>query len=126
MLRGKALLVGVSSVPWLIGYLVQEMEDGGIAVDTETSVAAESGFGTLYWDFRDDAWVAKVKTAGGCHIKRAAIRSRMRTPGDPLHGMNRADAKAAAHEELCAWREAMLRGEVDDAGAPAAGETFLV
>ena len=127
VLRGKAMLLGVSSVPWLIGYMAQEMEDGGVAMDVEASVGAESGSGTVFWDFRDDAWVAKVKADDGEYVtKRAFIRSRMRTPGDRLYGMSRSDAKAAAHEEVCAWREAALRGEVDDAGAPADAETFRV
>ena len=127
VLRGKALLLGVSSVPWLMGYLVQEMEDGGVAVDVEASVDAEPGAGTIFWDFRDEAWVAKVRTDTGEYItKRAAIKSRMRTPGDSLHGMSRNEAKEAAREELCAWREAAQRGEVDDADASADAETFHV
>ena len=40
--------------------------------------------------------------------------------------MSRNEAKEAAREELCAWREAAQRGEVDDAGASADAETFLV
>ena len=127
VLRGQRLLLALSSVPWLVKYLAQELEDGGVAVEEEASAAADAGAGTIFWDFRDDAWVAKVRRDGGDYVtKRAAIKSRMRTPGDRLHGMTRSDAKAAAHEEVCVWREAALRGEVDDAGAPADAETFLV
>ena len=127
VLRGKSLLLGVSSVPWLIGYLVQEMEDGGVVVETKASVDAESSSSSMYWDFRDTAWIARVQLDGQKELcKRVYLKTRMRTPGDRLHGMSRSDAKAAAHEELVAWREAALRGEVDETGAPAAAETFRV
>ena len=126
VLRGKALLLGVSSVPWLIGYLMQEMEDGGVAMEAEASADAEPGPGTVYWEFRDESWVAKVRTHWSYLVKRFPIRSRMQTPGDPLHGMGRKEAKEAAHEEAVAWREAALRGEVEETGAPAAAATVCV
>ena len=126
VLQGKTLLLGVSSVPWLIGYLMEEMEDEGVAMEAEASADAEPGPGTIYWDFRDESWVAKVRTHWSYLVKRFPIRSRMQTPGDPLHGMSRKDAKEAAEKEAVAWFEAALRGEVEETGAPAAAATVCV
>ena len=123
VVRGQSLLLGVSCVPWLIKYLAQELEDGGVAVEEEASAAADVSAGTIYWDFRDSAWVAKVKTPGGeCLSKRVSMYRRMRTPGDRLHGLSRSDAKAAALEEIRSWREAALQGLLapEDAAADAA------
>ena len=127
VLRGKTLLLGVSSVPWLIKYLAQELQDGGVAVEEEASAAADVATGTIFWDFRDNAWVAKVKTPDGEYVsKRTGICRRMRTPGDRLYGLSRSDAKAAAHEELSAGREAALQGLLAPADAAADAASFHV
>ena len=127
VLRGQRLLLGVSSVPWLVKYLAQELEDGGVAVEEEASAAADASAGTIYWDFRDSAWVARAKTPGGENVtKRTSIHRRMTTPGDSLCGLSRTDAKAAAHEELRSWREAVLEGQLAPEGAAADVASFRV
>ena len=46
----------------------------------------------------------------------------MSTPGDSLYGLNRADAKAAAFEELRLWHQAASEGQSapEDAAADVA------
>ena len=115
----------MSSVPWLIKYLAQELEDGGVAVEEEASAAAdvEAAQPKIFWAFRDNRWTARVKTPAGEKLENSiCINRRMRTPGDRLHSRSRPEAKAAAFEELRCWREAALQGLVaaEDAAADAA------
>ena len=99
--------------------MAQELEDGGVAVEEEASAAADAGAGTIYWDFRDSAWVARAKTPGGENVtKRTSIHRRMTTPGDSLCGLSRTDAKAAAHEELRSWTRPSWRASSHQRAQP--------
>ena len=133
--RGTKLLLAVSSVPWLIKYLAQELEDGGVAVEEEASAVADEAAaaaspGTIFWDFRDSAWVARAKrpsgTGEGYVSRRVAIARRMLTPGDSLYGLTRTDAKAVAFEELRLWREAVSEGQLAPEDAAADVASFRV
>ena len=99
----------------------------GVTIEEDASAGADVGTSTIFWDFRDSAWIVRVRTPGGEHITKCThIHRRMRTPGDRLHGMSRSEAKAAAHEELCSWCEAALQGQVVGEDAAAGAVLFRV
>ena len=48
VLRGKAMLLAVASVPWLIRYLAQELEDGGVPVAEDGDGTQDAAGGTIF------------------------------------------------------------------------------
>ena len=107
VLRKKELLLDVAALPWLLGYLQREMEDGPVIAEDDDDEKKPRGE-CIYWDFHNSSWVARATTPDGeSRMRRAPITARMREVADALHGLSRAEAKQAAYEELREWVTSM-------------------
>ena len=119
VLRRKKLFLSVAALPWLLGYLQAELEDGVVIAEDVQEEEKEAEH-KVWWDFRDSTWVARRRLPSGeCVWKRGPITARMRDAEDVLYGMSREDAKRAVYEELRAWLQG---GEVQEASPAAAAD----
>lgn len=103
VVRKRGLFLDVLALPWLFEYLRREMTDGPV-IEEDSEDDQDAGRACVYWDFHNDCWLARKKTADGQFIvKRGPVERRMRTVGDALHGLTRDQAKRAVHDELREW-----------------------
>ena len=122
--RNKIMLER-SALPWLLKYIQEEMESGGVPpVELpHSSSSASQRDCSLYWDFRDDCWVASVRPQHADGKKRRGpVMSRIHKKGDVCFRMTRAEAKRHVKQELEEWLKAegcTLPGESDSAPADA-------
>ena len=73
----KKMWLACRSLPWLVAYLHNEKESGGVP-SIPTSEVAESQH-LIKWDFRDDLWVARVKSPSGrLYRRRSGYRRRQK------------------------------------------------
>ena len=115
----RRLWLDIESLPWLIQYVKEEKESGGVApveekdirgggeqADSEASAGAETF--RIYWNFRDDGWVARARTVSGSWLQASrGVKRRQKTDGVDFQ-----TAKKIVYEEMEAWVAAVRAGEI--------------
>ena len=99
---GKKLFIDSSSLSWLLQYLRDQVEAQNVpAVAGKDDIANGS---CLYWDFRDQAWQARVLQPDGSYVRRqGAIKRRMSSDGDRCHGLSFEEARQVVKSEMELW-----------------------
>ena len=113
----RRLWVGVEFLPWLLQYLSDEKESGGVAPVEDAPDSSKVLERTrIYWNFRDDRWEARAQDpTGNCVRTSRGVRQHQKT-----HGVDFQTAKKQAREELDAWVQAVHKGEHVEGDADAA------
>ena len=102
------LMLAQDAVPWLLKYVNAEMESGSVPpIDDGDSSAGSQQDCKIYWDFRDDCWIAETRAQDSEGKKRRGpVNSRLANKEDECFGMSRAAAKRHVLNELVAWLRA--------------------
>ena len=68
--RGRVWLE-VDALPWLVSYIRAEKEAGGVAPlqDDASAVAEANQSSRIYWNFRDDCWIARAQGVDGAWLQ---------------------------------------------------------
>ena len=105
----RRLCLHVDALPWLIQYIRDEKESGGVAAVEDTrEEAEEEETSRIYWNFRDGNWIARARAVDGSRLQ-ASRGIKRRQKADAL-GFEA--AKEAVYHELEEWVEAVRAGEV--------------
>ena len=103
MKKGRFLWLEMDALPWLVHALRQEYDTGGLPSPPPEQLVSGQASSGIYWDFRDDRWIAKVVDHTGEIAKRSgAVRRRMVKTGD-LCKLTFLQAKARVYDEMAAW-----------------------
>jgi hypothetical protein len=106
---GQKMRMEVNALPWLINYLLDELESAGVEAVLESPKKEDAA---IWWDFRDECWAGRLKTPGGQRVRRtASVRRRMADIN--FSEMSFEEAKTAVYEEF-----AMTLAEADRDAAP--------
>ena len=109
----KKTWLACRSLPWLIAYLHREKEMGGVPA---VAAPAEECRHLIKWDFRDDLWVARVKSPDGrLYRRRGGYRRRQKVEGDACYGLCDREAKQIVFDELQEWVATVQSGRASDA-----------
>ncbi len=98
--QGRKLYVELDALPWFVSRLRAEYVGEPEPESSENSGSPTRG--NIWWDFRDESWVARMADSR----IRVSVRPRMR-PGFDFAGLSFDDARARALEEI--------KGKVDAA-----------
>ena len=105
--KQRRLWAHVDALPWLIEYIREEKELGGVE-PVESSSVEESQSPSIYWNFRDSNWNAKAKAPDGTWFQtNRGIKRRQREDKISFQ-----DAKAAAYAELEVWVDRVGTGDI--------------
>ena len=119
------LMIAQDAVPWLLKYINAEMESGSVPpVEDGDSPSGSQQSGSIYWDFRDDCWIAEARGGDSeCKKRRGPVNSRLANKEDECFRMSRAQAKKHVYEELVALlrEEGFTLSAVSDLAPAAAG-----
>ena len=99
------LMLERDALPWLLKYIRAEMESGSVppVEDGDFSSGSQPDC-SIYWDFRDDCWIAEARGRDSeCKKRRGPVTSRLANKEDECFGMSRAKAKKHVYGELVAW-----------------------
>ena len=109
----RRLWLHVDAVTWLIQYIRDEKESGGLAPveDVSSAVSETKPSSRIYWNFRDDNWTARAKASDGSwlQISRGVKR---RQKQDHLDFQT---AKQAVFNSMEAWVAAVDAGDISKA-----------
>jgi hypothetical protein len=109
ILQATKMLMEVNALPWLLNYLMDELETSGVDPVLETPKKHEPN---IWWDFRDECWAGRFKTPnGGQTRKTASVRWRM-SDGRDLCDMSFEEAKSVVYNEIVIMQAA---SEIPDA-----------
>ena len=98
------LWLHVNSLDWLIQYIQDEKESGGVVPVEEKDQAKPA----IYWNFRDDSWYARAQTMTGKWLQISrGIKRRMKESNSDWE-----NAKQAVFEEMERWVLAVESGSV--------------
>ena len=112
----RRLWLDIEALPWFIQYVKDEKESGGVAPvekairggREQDSASAVAETFRIYWNFRDDGWIARAQTPSGSWLQASrGVKRRQKT--------DRVDfetAKKVVYTEMEAWVEAVRAGEV--------------
>ena len=105
--KQRRLWAHVDALPWLLQYIKEEKEAGGVEPVVSSSVE-ESQASRVYWNFRDANWIARAKAVDGTWLQtsRGIKRKHKMALGDFQ------EVKAAAYAELVAWVAKVDNGEI--------------
>ena len=89
-------------MPWLINYIRAEKQAGGVApLQEDASAVAEAADSSrIYWNFRDDCWIARAKGIDGTWLRTSRGVKRRRRQNDHV---NFQEAKNAVFQSLEKW-----------------------
>jgi hypothetical protein len=97
IMQATKMLMEVNALPWLLNYLMDELETSGVDPVLESPKKSEA---TIWWDFRDECWAGRFKTPnGGLTRKTASVRWRM-GDGRDLCDMTFQEAKTVVYNEF--------------------------
>ena len=96
--KQRRLWVHVDSLPWLLQFIKEEKEAGGVE-PVESSSVDEWQSSRIYWNFRDASWIARAKTVDGCWLQASRGIKRKHK----LEQMSFQEAKAEACAQLEDW-----------------------
>ncbi len=118
----RKLWIPVAEIPWLAEALSTEVKNGGVPpiAASASAVAEEPGDNVeeevatpkhartsvsgIYWAFRDEAYICKVRTPEGVVETCRKGLKRRQLPGKDLYGMERAQAQDILYKETVEWR----------------------
>ena len=113
--KQRRLWLDITALPWLIRFIKQEKEEGGVApvedaLATTAAAIAEDSKQTsrIYWNFRDDNWIARAQAVDGSWLQTSRGVKRKHKAGS----MDFAKAKHAAFCDLEEWVTKVETGEV--------------
>jgi len=105
----RRIWLHVDALAWLIQYIRDEKESGGVAAVEDTrQESEEEETSRIYWNFRDGNWIARARAVDGSWLQ-ASRGIKRRQKADAL-GFEA--AKEAVYHELEEWVEAVRAGEV--------------
>ena len=97
------LYIQVDALSWLVNYVKAEMDSGGVSPVIGEDLGEAAELGKVYWDFRDNAWVARVRSAEGVVVRaRRNVLNRTKVGRDLAH-LSFEDAKQTVYAELVAF-----------------------
>jgi hypothetical protein len=101
--QGTKMLMEVNALPWLLNYLMDELESSGVDPVLESPKKSEPA---IWWDFRDECWAGRFKTPDGGHTRKtASVRWRM-GDGRDLGDMSFEQAKSVVYDEFASLQAA--------------------
>ena len=99
--RHRTLWLHVDALPWLIKYIKEEKATGGLApVEDEPNASAVADeTSRIYWNFRDNNWIARAQSPDGTWLQtsRGIMRKRK------AEQLDFQEAKRVAFCELEEW-----------------------
>ena len=104
--KQRRLWVHVDDLPWLVNYIREEKESGGL--DPVDEAQPEHTAPRIYWNFRDCNWIARAQAVNGQWLQttRGVKGKQKRT------GLDFPEAKQAAYFELEEWLASVTSGEI--------------
>ena len=107
----RRLWIHVHALQWLIQFIRDEKDSGGVApVEDASAVAEEQDKPRIYWNFRDDNWTARAQAKDGTWLRLSrGVKRRFK---DDIHEFQH--AKQTVYKELKNWVEAVMTDEVPD------------
>ena len=106
----RRLWLHVDSLRWLIQYIRDEKENGGVAPVEEAPAVAEEPEPRIYWNFRDDSWTARAQAKDGKWVRTSRGVKRRRKDGIEDFQL----AKQRVYEELEKWVDAVAAGDAPE------------
>ena len=66
----RRLWLHVDALPWLIQYIRDDKESGGVApIEDSRGIPGEDETSRMYWNFRDGNWIARAKAVDGSWLQ---------------------------------------------------------
>ena len=109
----RRLWLDVDSVEWLIQYVQAEKANGGVMPVEEdpedsSTVAEADQCARIYWNFRDDNWIARAKGVDGTWLQTSrGIKRRQKAESLGFEA-----AKQAVYEEMEQWVADVQAGQI--------------
>ena len=102
----RRLWLHVDSLPWLLRYVKEEKDCGGVPpVASPPALPEES---RIYWNFRDDSWIARARNLNGNWLRTSRyIKRRQKVEGVSFQAL-----KEAAFHDMEAWVASVERGDI--------------
>ena len=105
--KSRRLWLDVHALPWLIQYMKEEKASGGLdpVEDAPASTVVER---RIYWNFRDNNWIARAQAVDGTWLQATRGIKRKQKASQ----LDFEEAKKAAFGELEDWVAKVARGEI--------------
>ena len=80
LMHGHKMFMEVNALPWLLHYLLDELDSAGAEPVLESPKKDEA---VIWWDLHNDCWAGRFKTHAGTQVRKtASVRRRMWHGGD--------------------------------------------
>ena len=105
--KSRRLWLDVHALPWLIQYMKEEKASGGLdpVEDAPASTVVER---RIYWNFRDNNWIARAQAVDGTWLQATRGIKRKQKASQ----LDFEEAKKAAFGELEDWVAKVAAGEI--------------
>ena len=104
--KQRRLWLHVDSLSWLVEYIRQEKELGG--VDPVAEDTDEPQVPRIYWNFRDSNWIARAQAIDGTWLQTSrGVKRKQRA-----EQLDFVETKKAVYSELEEWMARVAAGEI--------------